>query len=225
MRRHLRVARRLHLGARRRGRCRIGPLFCRDRVRYGPTSERGPLSATRLPSPVGRPTLLRLRVDAVGPSVSLAPPLGRTRVAARAHRRARPAEHVHPSTPTTPPKSTVHPPLLLGAAGRPWRPCTCFHAAARFDALAAKARVARLEPSPSPARDLGRRPRESRAPAHSGSSPARSRRLPTPPVAQSTEASRSSSWLPTGPPQAPTGFQSPPLDPPSHHLHPNELLV
>jgi hypothetical protein len=201
MRRHLRVARRLHLGARRRRRCRSGPLLCRGRVRYAGERARPARPPTRLPSPVGRPTLGRPRIGAVGLPVSLSPPLARALTAARAHRRARRAEHADPTTPTTPPKPTVQAPLLLlGAAGRPRRPCACFHAAARFYALAAKARVTRPGPSPSPStRSTSPTPRR-RSSRH------------TPGTSQKRAVATGSRQA-TGPPQAVTSFQSPPSTP------------
>ncbi|HXB16805.1 MAG TPA: hypothetical protein VNV44_13800 [Solirubrobacteraceae bacterium] len=48
---------------------------------------------------------------------------------------------MHLSAPATSPESTVHAPLLLGAAGRVLPPAARSHAAARVHAPAAKARV------------------------------------------------------------------------------------
>ena len=130
MDRHLRVARRLHLGARRQGRSRSGPFFCRERVRYVPSVQCTPFPPPRLPRPVRGDPVRPARVGAVGPTVRLAPALRRAPPAARAHRRARSAEHRHPLAPTTSTESTFHAPLLLGAAGRARRSASRSHAAA-----------------------------------------------------------------------------------------------
>jgi hypothetical protein len=198
MGRHLLVARQLHLGARRRERCRSGPILCRRRVRYVPSVQCPPLPPAHLPSPVRRDPPRCSRVGPVGPPVCLAPPLVRARGAARAHRRARPAQHEHPHAPTTPTEPTFHAPLLLGAAGRAPTTAARCHAAARVHAPAAKARVVRPGPSPSPSR------RSTSAPSGRCSA---CLEPPTP----ATLLPRSST--------APTSFQSPPLAPPSVHLH------
>ena len=152
MRRHLCLARRLHLGARRRGRCRRGPILCRGRVRYVPPVQCPPPPPARLPRPVRRDPLRRPRVRSVGQAMRLSPTLRRAPGAARSDRCARSAEDQHPLAPTTPTEPTVHLPLLLGAAGRAPRTAARFHTAARVHALAAKARVVRPGPSPSPCR-------------------------------------------------------------------------
>ena len=141
MGRHLRLARRLHLGARRRERCRSGRIFCRDRVRYAPSVQRIPTPPTPLPLPVRGHPLRRPRVDPVRAPVGLDSTPGRAPATARAHRRARTAEDAHTSAPATSPESPVHAPLLVGAAGRLLPPAAPFHAAARVHAPAAKARV------------------------------------------------------------------------------------
>jgi hypothetical protein len=134
MPRHLCLARRLHLGARRRGRCRSGPIFCRGRVRYVPSVQCTPPPPARLPRPVRRHPLRRPRVRLVGQAMRLSPTLPRALCAARSDRCARPAEDQHPLAPTTPTETPVHSPLLLGAAGRAPRTAARFHTAARVHA-------------------------------------------------------------------------------------------
>jgi len=109
--RHLRVARRLHLGARRRWRCRSGRILCRGSVRYVPSVQCRPFTPTRLSCPVRRDAPRRLRVHAVPSPVRHAPPRRRAPTAARSHRGARPAQDQHPLAPTTSTESTIHAPL------------------------------------------------------------------------------------------------------------------
>jgi hypothetical protein len=152
MDRHLRVARRLHLGARRRGRCRSGPSFCRDRVRYLPSVQCTPFPPAHLPRPVRGNPLRAACVDAVGLTVRLAPALCRAPAAARVHRGAGAAEHGHPRAPTTSPESTFHALLrLLGAAGRAARSASRSHAAASTR-LPRRPGGPSPGPSPSPSR-------------------------------------------------------------------------
>ena len=154
MRGDLRVARRLHLGARRRQRCRGGRIFRRDRVRYAPPKFRDSPAPPRLPIPVRGASPGSPRMGPVGLPMRLQPALARASVAARAHRRARSAEHVHLSAPTTPPQSTFHAPLLLHrAAGRARRSRRTLPRGGRaLNAFTTKARVTRPGPSLSPSR-------------------------------------------------------------------------
>ena len=152
----LRVARRLHLGARRRQRCRGRRIFRRDRVRYAPPNLREMPAPPRLPLPVRGASPGSPRIGPVGLPMRLQPALARASVAARAHRRARSAEHVHLSAPTTPPKSTFHAPLLLHrAAGRARRSRRMLPRGGRaLNAFTTKARVTRHgDTSPSRCRD------------------------------------------------------------------------
>ena len=150
----LRVARRLHLGARRRQRCRGRRIFRRDRVRYAPPNLRESPAPPRLAIPVRGASTGSPRIGPVGLPMRLQPALARASVAARAHRRARSAEHVHLSAPTTPPKSTFHAPLLLHrAAGRARRSRRMLPRGGRaLNAFTTKARVTRPGPSLSPSR-------------------------------------------------------------------------
>jgi len=219
----LRLARRLHNGARWRRRCRRGPRLCRDRVRYVPSVQCPLPSPTRLPRPVRGLALRPVRVGAVGPPMRLAPALGRAPGAARSYRRARPAQDMHPPASSTPSESTVHAPLFAGAAGRALRSAARSHAAARVHAPAAKARVARPGPSPSPARRATSSPPASATTSTAGSdvhtSPraqgrsavVRWRLRPTRSLSQALH-----SWSQV--------FSLPPR-PPSDHLHPCEMLT
>ena len=150
----LRVARRLHLGARRRQRCRGRRIFRRDRVRYAPPNLRESPAPPRLAISVRGASAGSPRIGPVGLPMRLQPALARASVAARAHRRARSAEHVHLSAPTTPPKSTFHAPLLLHrAAGRARRSRRMLPRGGRaLNAFTTKARVTRPGPSLSPSR-------------------------------------------------------------------------
>jgi hypothetical protein len=192
---HLRLARRLHNGARRRGRSRSGPFLCRERVRYVPSVQCAPFPPPRLPRPVRRDPLRPARVGPVGPTVRLAPARRRAPPAARAHRRARSAEHRHPLAPTTSTESTFHAPLLPGAAGRARRSASRSHTAA-FTRL--PRRPGWLDPGLHllHRRDLRHRRTLRRRASTVGPAPG------------------PATTLATGPPQAATGFQSPPRAPP-----------
>ena len=153
MGRDLHVARRLHLGPRRHRRCRGGRIFRRDRVRYAPPKCRDSPAPSRLTVPVRGLSPGGPRVRLVGPPMRRKPALARAPAAARAHRRAVSAEHVHLSASTTPPKSTVH---ASSSSRRSWtRPTIPAHAStrwARSNAFTTKARVFRPGPSLSPSR-------------------------------------------------------------------------
>jgi hypothetical protein len=224
MRRLLRLARRLHFGARRRRRCRRGLRLWRERVRYVPSVQCPPSPPMRLPRPVGGQALGPVGVGAVGPPMRLASALGRARGAARAHRRAWPAEHMHPPAPATPPKSTVHAPLLVGAAGRVLPTAARLHAAERLHAPAAKARGSRPGPSPSPARRATSSPPVRVTTTTSGNevhiSPRARGRAAVRPATAASPAQR----LPQALHRRPQVFSLPPR-PPSDHLHPSELLT
>ena len=131
----------------------------------------------------------------------------------RAHRTRGPA-HTHDT-------DQIDPPCVAAPARSGWTPAAILRMLPRGSAVhapAAKARGASPGPSPSPSRCFtSAMPRWVVGPPTAARST-----LPAPP---STQALTARSWLTTSPPQALPSFQSPPLDSPSDHLHPGELLV
>jgi hypothetical protein len=137
-----------------------------------------------------------------------------TRPPTRMARRTRGPAHTHDT-------DQIDPPCVAAPARSGWTPAAILRMLPRGSAVhapAAKARVVRPGPSPSPSQCS-----TSSTPRPVVSPPTAARpTLTAPPSAQALTAR---SWLTTSPPQALTSFQSPPLDPPSDHLHPGELLV